>query len=106
MRPIRLFAATALLAAISIFGTIALGAATGSLKLDVLGADGAGAKNPAHLIAANGKEAGQVTAGSTIALPPGNYKLVLPIIGGPIGQGGGETEGGRTQTAPVHGGAA
>src|SRR5208337_4841863 len=61
MRPLRLLAATALLAAFSIFATIALGAATGNLKLDVLGDDGAGAKNPAHLIAANGKEAGQVT---------------------------------------------
>jgi len=101
MRPIRLFAATALLAAFSIFATIALGAATGNLKLDVLGDDGAGAKNPAHLIAANGKEAGQVTPGSTIALAPGSYKLVLPIIGGQIVKDGVEIEAGRTHTVLI-----
>jgi hypothetical protein len=101
MRPTRLFAATALLAAFSIFATVALGAATGNLKLDVLGDDGAGAKNPAHLIAANGKEAGQVTAGSTIALAPGTYKLVLPIIGGQIVKDGVEIEAGRTHTVLI-----
>jgi hypothetical protein len=101
MRPIRLFSATALLAAFSIFATIALGAATGNLKLDVLGDDGAGAKNPAHLIAANGKEAGQVTAGSTITLAPGSYKLVLPIIGGQIVKDGVEIEAGRTHTVLI-----
>jgi hypothetical protein len=101
MRPIRLFAATALLAACSIFATIALGAETGNLKLDVLGDDGAGAKNPAHLIAANGKEAGLVTAGSTIALAPGSYKLVLPIIGGQIVKDGVEIEAGRTHTVLI-----
>src|SRR5271154_7535279 len=101
MRPIRLSAVTALLAAFSIFATIALGAETGNLKLDVLGDDGAGAKNPAHLIAANGKEAGQVTPGSTIALAPGSYKLVLPIIGGQIGQGGGAIEAGGTHTVGI-----
>ena len=86
MRPIRLLAAIAiaLLAAVSIVVTIAYAAQTGNLKLDVLGEDGAGAKNPAHVIAANGKEAGQVTPGSSIALPPGEYKLVLPIVGGQI----------------------
>ncbi len=76
MRPIRLLATTiALLAAVSIVVAIAGAAQTGNLKLDVLGEEGAGAKNPAHLIAANGKEAGQVTPGSSVALPPGEYKL-------------------------------
>src|SRR5271168_3171647 len=101
MRPIRPFAVTALLSAFSIFATIALGAETGNLKLDVLGDDGAGAKNPAHLIAANGKEAGQVTPGSTIALAPGAYKLVLPIIGGQIVKDGVQIEAGRTHTVLI-----
>ncbi len=81
MRTIRAFVATLLLLSIA---ALALADATGNLKLDVLGKDGAGAKNPAHLIAANGKEAGQVTAGATLALPPGDYKLVMPIVGGNI----------------------
>ncbi len=84
MRPIRLLAATtiALLAAASIVATIAGAAETGNLKLDVLGEDGAGAKTLAHVIAANGKEARQVSPGSSVALPPGEYKLVMPIVGG------------------------
>src|SRR5271155_2541166 len=101
MRSIRLFAACALLAAVSIVTTIALAAQTGNLKLDVLGNDGAGAKNPAHVIAANGKEAGQVTAGSSIALAPGEYKLVLPLIGGQIVKDGVQIEAGRTHTVLV-----
>ena len=80
MRLVRLLVATALIAVVS----IAHAAQTGNLKLDVLGEDGAGAKNAAHVIAANGKEAGQVIAGSSIALPPGEYKVVLPIVGGQI----------------------
>ncbi len=103
MRPVRLLAAAtiALLAAISIATTIARAAQTGNLKLEVLGEDGAGAKNPAHVIAANGKEAGQVTAGSSIALPPGEYKLVLPIIGGQIVKDGVQIEAGRTHTVLI-----
>src|ERR1035441_10645505 len=97
MRPIRLLAATiALLATVSIVAAIAGAVQTGNLKLDVLGKEGAGAKNPAHLIAANGKEAGQVTPGSSIALPPGEYKLVMPIVGGQIVKDGVQIEAGRT----------
>jgi hypothetical protein len=103
MRSIRLLAATALalLAAVSIFATIASAAQTGNLKLDVLGDDGAGAKNPAHVIAANGKEAGQVIAGSSIALAPGEYKLVLPIVGGQIVKDSVQIEAGRTHTVLI-----
>src|SRR5580698_7384002 len=99
MRSIRLFAATAF--ALLIAASIAHAANTGNLKLDVMGDDGAGAKNPAHVIGANGKEAGQVTAGSTIALAPGTYKLVLPIIGGQIVKDGVEIEAGRTHTVLI-----
>jgi len=103
MRPIRLLAATAIawLAAVSIFVTIVCAVQTGNLKLDVLGADGAGAKNPAHVIAANGKEAGQVMPGSSVALPPGEYKLVMPIIGGHIAKDGVQIEAGRTHTVLI-----
>src|ERR1700722_18078515 len=97
MTLIRLFAVTALLVAVS----IAYAAQTGNLKLDVLGDDGAGAKNPAHVIAANGKEAGQVIAGSSIALPPGEYKVVLPIVGGQIVKDGVQIEAGRTHTVMI-----
>src|SRR5580700_1335654 len=97
MRLIRLLAAIALLAIVS----IAHAANTGNLKLDVMGDEGAGAKNPAHLIAANGKEAGQVTAGSSIALAPGEYKLVLPIVGGQIVKDGVQIEAGRTHTVLI-----
>ncbi len=81
--------------------SLALAEATGNLKLDVLGDKGAGAKNAAHLIAANGKEAGQVIAGSSVALPPGEYKLVLPIVGGRIVKDGIRIEAGRTHTVLI-----
>src|ERR1700722_15198599 len=97
MTLIRLFAVTALLAVVS----IAHAAQTGNLKLDVMGEDGAGAKNPAHVIAANGKEAGQVTAGSSVALPPGQYKVVLSIVGGQIVKDGVQIEAGRTHTVMI-----
>lgn len=99
MRLIRLFAGILILTLLA--APIARAAATGNLKLDVLGDEGAGAKNPAHVIAANGKEAGQVAAGSTIALPPGEYKLVLPIVGGQIVKDGVQIEAGRTHTVLI-----
>jgi|SRR5579863_8600840 len=98
MRSIRAFFVTLVLFAIA---SLAFAEATGNVKLDVLGKDGAGAKNPAHLIAANGKEAGQVAAGSTVALPPGDYKLVLPIVGGQIIKEGIRVEAGRTHTVLI-----
>jgi hypothetical protein len=97
MRSIRLLAVAVLIAVVSIAGA----AQTGNLKLDVLGEDGAGAKNAAHVIAANGKEAGQVTAGSSIALAPGEYKVVLPIVGGQIVKDGVQIEAGRTHTVMI-----
>ncbi len=87
--------------ALLVAASIALAAETGNLKLDVLHDDGAGAKNPAHLIAANGKEAGQVTPGSSIALPPGEYKLIMPIVGGQIVKDNVQIEAGRTHTVLI-----
>jgi hypothetical protein len=81
--------------------SIARATETGNLKLDVLHDDGAGAKNPAHVIAANGKEVGQVVAGASIALAPGEYKIVLPIVGGQIVKDGVEIEAGRTHTVLI-----
>jgi hypothetical protein len=96
-RLIRVLAVAILIAVVS----IVYAAQTGNLKLDVLGDDGAGAKNPAHVIAANGKEAGQVTAGASVALPPGEYKVVLPIVGGQIVKDGVQIEAGRTHTVMI-----
>jgi hypothetical protein len=88
---------------ITVLLTVSIGhaAETGNLKLDVMGDEGAGARNPAHVIAANGKEAGTVTAGSTVALPPGEYKLVLPIVGGQIVKNNVQIEAGRTHTVSI-----
>src|ERR1700722_13060013 len=98
MRSIRSFA---IAFAFLLIASLGLGAATGELKLDVLGKDGAGAKNPAHLIASDGKEVGQVVAGATAALPPGEYKLVMPIVGGQIVKEGIRVEAGRTHTVLI-----
>ena len=81
--------------------SFASAAGTGNLKLDVMGEQGAGAKNPAHVIAADGKEAGQVLPGGTIALPPGEYQLVMPIIGGHITKDSVTIESGRTHTVLI-----
>src|SRR5260370_16434247 len=81
--------------------SLALAEATGNLKLDVFGDKGGGAKNAGDLIAADGKEAGQVIAGSSVALPPGEYKLVLPIVGGQIVKDGIRIEAGRTHTVLI-----
>jgi hypothetical protein len=99
MRPIRIVLVAAF-AAILLAGA-AHAAATGTLKLDVLGDIGAGAKNAAHLIAPGGKDAGEVAPGGTIALAPGDYRLVLPIIGGKITKDDVKIEAGRTSTVLI-----
>jgi hypothetical protein len=78
----------------------AIGGQTGKLKLDVLGEVGAGAKNTAQIIAA-GKEVGHIAPGATIDLPPGEYSVVLPIIGGHIVKNGVTIEAGRTNTVLI-----
>jgi hypothetical protein len=93
--------AFAALAAAAFACAVAVAAPLGTLKLDVLGDIGAGAKNPAHLIGADGKETGQVTAGGTVQVPPGTYKLVLPIVGGQITKDGVVIEAGRTHTVLI-----
>ena len=95
MRAIRflflMFASLAIAASAAIAGT------TGKLKLDVMGDIGAGAKNSAQIIAA-GHQVGQIAPGATIDLPPGDYSVVLPIVGGHIVKNGVTIEAGRTHT--------
>jgi len=80
---------------------LALAAETGTLKLDVLGEIGADARNPARVLSAGGKQVGQVTAGQSIQLPPGDYRLVLPIVGGTITKDDLKIEAGRTHTVLI-----
>jgi len=76
-------------------------AATGNLKLDVMGDVGAGAKNQAEVIAPDGKVVAKVTPGTTVALPPGIYKLRLPLIGGTISKDDIAIEAGRSHTVLI-----
>src|ERR1700732_273252 len=75
--------------------------ATGDLKLDVMGDLGAGAKNQAEVIAPDGKVVAKVTPGATVALPPGIYKLRLPLIGGMITKDDIAIEASRTHTVLI-----
>jgi hypothetical protein len=76
-------------------------ATTGMLKLDVMGDLGAGAHNSAQVIAKDGNVAGEVSPGATVALKPGDYKLVLPIVGGTITKDDIKVEAGRTHTVII-----
>ncbi|HKF27753.1 MAG TPA: hypothetical protein VKB29_00905 [Candidatus Binataceae bacterium] len=91
------FSITLLLALAGIVGA----AETGNLKLDVLGDIGAGAQNAARIIGTDGKVAGEVRAGSSIALPPGDYKMALPLVGGTITKDEIRIEPGRTRTVMI-----
>jgi hypothetical protein len=95
MKPLRISSLLAAMLAIAISSAFA--AATGKLKLDVMGEQGAGAKNPAQIVAA-GKQVGEVMPGATVDLPPGDYTVVLPIIGGHVTKTGVAIEAGRTHT--------
>ncbi len=87
-----------MVAAAMLIASAAGAAATGTLKLDVLGDIGSGAENAAQVIGANGHVAGEIKPGSSIALPPGDYRLVLPIVGGKISRDDVHIEAGRTRT--------
>lgn len=90
--------ATITTATLAAWFAIAAAAATGNLKLDVMGEIGAGAKNLAEVIAADGKTVATVAPGATIALAPGTYRLKLPLIGGAITKDNVTIEAGRTHT--------
>ncbi len=89
------------IAAILLIASAARAADTGNLALDVLGDMGAGAENPAQIMSSDGKVAGEVRAGASIALKPGDYTLVLPIVGGKITKGDIHIEAGRTRTIMI-----
>src|ERR1700683_1124784 len=95
---IQILAALAILMASLV---MALAEATGNLKLDVMGDLGAGAVNQAEVIASNGKTIAKVAPGATVALPPGIYKLKLPIIGGAINKDDVAIVAGRTHTVLI-----
>jgi hypothetical protein len=76
-------------------------AETGRLSLKVLGDFSEGATNKAEVIAAGGKTVGEVAPGATVSLAPGEYKVVLPIIGGSVTHEGVKVEAGRTTTVLV-----
>ena len=76
-------------------------AETGRLKLDVLEELGKGATNRAEVMSADGTKAGEVAPGAEITLAPGDYKLMLPIIGGKIIKDGLKVEAGRTTTVLI-----
>ncbi len=80
---------------------VAYAAQTGLLKLDILGDIGAGAENAAQVIAPDGKVAGEVRPGATIALAPGVYKLVIHAVGATITKNNVIVEAGRTHTVLI-----
>ena len=90
-----------LLFALPLMTIRAYGAETGAIKLDVMGDTSAGVKTPADVFDASGKNAGQVAPGQTVALAPGTYKLVLPIIGGKVTKDDIRVEAGRTHTVKI-----
>ncbi len=81
-------------------------AQNGTLKLDVLGEIGDGAQNAAQIIGREGKPVGEVRPGGSIALAPGDYKLVLPIVGGKIVKDNVTIEPGRLHTVMIDSAAA
>ena len=97
--PLKTFAIAII--ALLILTRAALGADPGLLKLDVMGEIGAGASNAAQVIGADGKVAGEIRPGATLALAPGTYKLVLPIVGGNITKDDVKIETGRTHTVLI-----
>jgi hypothetical protein len=79
----------------------AYGAAQGKLRLDVLDELGAGAKPAAEIFASNGTKVAEVTPGASVALPPGTYKMVLPVVGGKIVRDNLRVEAGRVHTVLI-----
>jgi hypothetical protein len=87
-----------LLMVVCLICSAALGAERGKLKLDVLDELGAGAKPNAEIFAGDGGKVAEVAPGGSVALKPGTYKLVLPIVGGKIVRDDILVEAGRERT--------
>jgi hypothetical protein len=100
-KPARVLRASIVAIALLVLASAAFAADTGTLKLDVMGAIGAGARNSAQVIAKDGTVAGEIAPGGTIALKPGEYKLVLPLIGGTVTKNDVRIEAGRTHTVLI-----
>src|SRR5579872_5548762 len=91
---------------VAIWAVCVAAGATGDLKLDVMGDLGVGAKNQAEVIAPDGKVIAKVTPGASVPLPPGVYRLRLPLIGGTINKDDIAIEAGRTHTVLIQNAAA
>jgi hypothetical protein len=85
---------------IGLLCSYALAAEQGSIKLDVLGELGAGARPPAAIFAGDRKVA-EVVPGASVQLPAGTYRLVLPVIGGNIERDNVRVEAGRVHTVLI-----
>jgi hypothetical protein len=75
---------------------------TGQLKLEVLGDLGRGAKPDANVFDSSGHQVGKVPPGGEISLPPGLYRLVLPVMGGSIERDNLQIESGRVNTVSIN----
>jgi hypothetical protein len=84
-----------------LLSSLAFCAEQGKLKLDVLDELGAGARPNAEIFARDGKKAGEVAPGASIALNPGTYRLVLPVVGGKIVRDDILLEAGRERTVLI-----
>jgi hypothetical protein len=87
--------------AVLLVAATAQAASTGKLKLDVLGAIGAGARNDARVLDRDGREVARVAPGATVDIAPGHYKLELPVVGGTISKDDVAVEAGRTATVLI-----
>jgi len=76
-------------------------AASGKLKLELPNVQGPPVEPAAAIMTSTGKQIGQVMADGEISLPPGEYELVLPVIGGSIQRGGLQVKAGRTLTVRI-----
>jgi hypothetical protein len=81
--------------------SMAIGAERGKLRLDVLDELGAGAKPAAQIFASNGVKVAEVAPGASVALPPGEYRMVLQVVGAKIVRDNLQVEAGRVHTVLI-----
>jgi hypothetical protein len=97
----RIRAAVTSVIVLCLLRTASLCAEMGKIRLDVLDELGAGAKPAAEILAGNGAKVAEVAPGASVALPPGTYKMVLPVIGGKIVRENLRVEAGRVHTVLI-----
>lgn len=95
--------ALAAIAMVALSASLAIAAAaSGKLKLEVLGKLGAGAQQKAEIYAQSGKNPiATVRPGDSVSLKPGTYRMVLPIVGGRIVKNNVVVVAGRTHTVLI-----